>query len=180
VRRRLPSPATGIAFVALLLVLGGSAYAISSVHHADVANQVKTLKTIDVRMNVGAKPRVLVHVGPFTVKGWCLHSGNPVQNVLTVAARTSENDAAIEWTDIFGATNRDPDFDRSDGLIQITTDQESGTPPLPAGPFHFSADMISRSGTSLTLQLAQGQRLFSDNSSAQKACVYYGSAAIHR
>jgi hypothetical protein len=94
-----------------------------------------------------------------------------------VYATTSENDGAAERTNIFGAEAHDTDFDVGDSFT-ITQSQESGTPPPPNGPSSASAKLWSRSGVTATVDIAQGNHLFSSNASEQSSCTFAGFAVV--
>ena len=121
--------------------------------------------------------RTLFQAGPFTVKASCTLSAGGVQNVFRVWAETTENDAAAGRRNIVGDNAVDPDFDVGDDFV-ITESQESGTPPNPNGLFRIDADLWSRSGTQISMDAAQGGRLFSANASERVHCTYAGYAVV--
>jgi hypothetical protein len=137
-----------------------------------------TVIPFDVRMANTDPDQALVQAGPFTVHGSC--TTNAGQNVNKVLVTTSENDAAVVSTDMFGTEHRDNDFDVGDSF-QATGYQESGTPPPPPnGPFQSTGEMFSRGGVSLTYFVAQGNHLFSANPSEQSSCTLAGFAVVGR
>ena len=150
---------------------------IGSLTAADVKTAGGTVIPFDLRTTNDGVDKPIVSAGPFTVDAECRLSGNGVQNVYTVFATTSENDAAAEGTDIFGTSHHDNDFDIGE-KFQINLHQESGTPPDPSGPFPIEATLWSRSGTSLTLHGAIGGHLFSNNQSDRVQCTFAGYAVV--
>jgi hypothetical protein len=129
----------------------------------------------NVRMANTDPERTLVEAGPLTLKASCTLNGQ--QNIDKVFATTSENDGAVSGVDIFGTGHRDNDFDVGDTFV-LTSSQEGGTPPPPSGPFPLSGSLWTRSGTVVTVQLAQGNHLFSANGTEQASCTFAGFAIV--
>ena len=129
----------------------------------------------DARMANTDPDRTLVDAGPLTLKASCTLNGQ--QNVDRVFATTTENDGAVSSVDIFGNDHRDNDFDVGDTFV-LSQSQESGTPPPPSGPFPISGSLWSRGGVVVTVHLAQGNHLFSDNGSEQAGCTFAGYAIV--
>jgi hypothetical protein len=56
--------------------------------------------------------------------------------------------------------------------------QESGTPPSPSGPFPVSGYLWAPGGASVTLDYAEGAKLFGDSASARVQCTFAGFAIV--
>jgi hypothetical protein len=130
-RLRLPSPAMVVALIALLVALGGSAYAAVKIGPNDImrgAVRTAHLKDEDVKINDVAPiarfrratglvgEQLLTRLGSLELRYACINNGSFVQTVLF--ARTTVDNAFadvgfITGSDGFGSSfySPDPDFD---------------------------------------------------------------------
>jgi hypothetical protein len=134
------------------------------------------LVQIAARMSNTEPDRAILTAGPFTVSAHCA-AANPLQNVIGASVTTSENDSAVHGHDFLGNEMGNADLDVG-STQQLSLYQESGSPPLPAGPFPTTWFFASPSGTQVALTLTLATRIFSDNASQRVACAFGGFAVV--